>query len=280
LSPFELKTMLRALGRAAKIAGRSESRGEPSASKKIGQSPTQVCIAKLADIYERHAGLRANVTRIDPSGIKGGRFVDFVAAVAAKDLLPPPTTQEAMVIADAVDRVDARRARIDGSTEGKDGVFRIGAPHSHHEGFVARLFDAFGTTSQAFGEQGMGELAAIVRSKNAFQLTQNELNAGLAAIDGIKPADETEAMLALQMVATHQTAMDMLIHAKGVENTPHRQECGSLAVKLLQTYTAQVEALSRLRRGGEQRVVVQHVNVNEGGQAIVGAVSRSSSNKA
>jgi len=28
--------------------------------------------------------------------------------------------------------------------------------------------------------------------------------------------------------------------------------------------------LVRLRRGGEQRVIVQHVNVNEGGQAIVG----------
>jgi len=42
---------------------------------------------------------------------------------------------------------------------------------------------------------------------------------------------------------------------------------------LLRTYTAQVEALARLRRGGEQRVIVQHVNVNEGGQAIVGAVN-------
>ena len=44
-------------------------------------------------------------------------------------------------------------------------------------------------------------------------------------------------------------------------------------MKLMRTYTAQVEALARLRRGGEQRVIVQHVNVNEGGQAIVGAVS-------
>ena len=47
---------------------------------------------------------------------------------------------------------------------------------------------------------------------------------------------------------------------------------GSLAVKLLRTYAAQVEALARLRHGGEQRVIVQHVNVNEGGQAIVGTV--------
>ena len=35
----------------------------------------------------------------------------------------------------------------------------------------------------------------------------------------------------------------------------------------------QVEALKRYRTGGEQKVTVQHVTVNEGGQAIVGSVS-------
>ena len=36
----------------------------------------------------------------------------------------------------------------------------------------------------------------------------------------------------------------------------------------------QLEALKRYRTGGEQKVVVQHVNVNKGGQAIVGTVDR------
>ena len=91
---------------------------------------------------------------------------------------------------------------------------------------------------------------------------------------GVSPAGYyVEAMLAVQMVATYETAMDMLIRAKQADLMPTLQECGSLAVKLLRTYTAQVEALARLRRGGEQRVIVQHVNVNDGGQAIVGAVN-------
>jgi hypothetical protein len=34
-----------------------------------------------------------------------------------------------------------------------------------------------------------------------------------------------------------------------------------------------IEALKRYRTGGEQKVTVQHVTVNDGGQAIVGAVS-------
>jgi hypothetical protein len=42
--------------------------------------------------------------------------------------------------------------------------------------------------------------------------------------------------------------------------------------KLARTYTAQVEALRKYRNGGKQTVTVQHVNVEDGGQAIVGNV--------
>jgi len=48
---------------------------------------------------------------------------------------------------------------------------------------------------------------------------------------------------------------------------------GNLANKLLRTYTAQVEALSRYRGKGQQTVRVEHVTVQAGGQAIVGAVN-------
>ena len=36
----------------------------------------------------------------------------------------------------------------------------------------------------------------------------------------------------------------------------------------------QMEALKRYRTGGQQRVIVEHVTVNAGGQAIVGSVTR------
>ncbi|MEH6648333.1 hypothetical protein [Sulfitobacter sp.] len=42
--------------------------------------------------------------------------------------------------------------------------------------------------------------------------------------------------------------------------------------KLARTYTAQMEALRKHRNGGRQTVTVQHVNVENGGQAIVGNV--------
>ena len=41
----------------------------------------------------------------------------------------------------------------------------------------------------------------------------------------------------------------------------------------MRTYVTQVETLRRLRHGGSQYVRVEHVHVNEGGQAIIGNVT-------
>jgi hypothetical protein len=58
-----------------------------------------------------------------------------------------------------------------------------------------------------------------------------------------------------------------------VETLPQQDSAQNAFNKLARTFAAQVEALKRYRSGGEQRMVVQHVNVAEGGQAIVGNVS-------
>jgi hypothetical protein len=73
--------------------------------------------------------------------------------------------------------------------------------------------------------------------------------------------------MALQMHATNELAMDLLSRA---QNSPDRlatAEYTNLATKLSRTFVAQVEALAKLRRNGEQ--VVKHVHVYEGGQAVV-----------
>jgi hypothetical protein len=42
--------------------------------------------------------------------------------------------------------------------------------------------------------------------------------------------------------------------------------------KLARTYSMQMETLRKHRNGGKQTVTVQHVNVEGGGQAVVGNV--------
>jgi hypothetical protein len=98
------------------------------------------------------------------------------------------------------------------------------------------------------------------------------INDALAAVTGIGARDETEGMLATQMVATHFAAISALRRLKSSETIPQQDSNGNLAVKLLRTFTLQVEALQRYRGKGQQKVTVEHVHVNAGGQAIVGVV--------
>ncbi len=91
----------------------------------------------------------------------------------------------------------------------------------------------------------------------------------VAAVQSVGPRDGVEAMLAVQMAATHVAAMRMLQRA--ALEQPSIEVYDSLvnrATKLLRTYTMQVEALKRHRSAGEQRVVVQHINVTADQAAV------------
>ena len=95
----------------------------------------------------------------------------------------------------------------------------------------------------------------------------------LAVVKGVEPKDQVEAMLAAQMAAVHNATMTFARRLAHVDNIPQQDSAERAFNKLARTFAAQVEALKRYRTGGEQKVTVEHVTVNEGGQAIVGNVS-------
>jgi hypothetical protein len=79
--------------------------------------------------------------------------------------------------------------------------------------------------------------------------------------------------LALQMACIHIAAMAILSRLEGGSDTERRTKLfGTAAARLLRTYVAQVEAFRRLRQGGSQFMRVEHVHVNQGGQALIGNV--------
>jgi hypothetical protein len=99
--------------------------------------------------------------------------------------------------------------------------------------------------------------------------------AALGALEGIAPRDPLEGMLAAQMVATHETAMDCFRRAQLPNQTFEGRRMNlEFATKLMRSYAALVETLDKHRGKGQQVVRVEHVTVNAGGQAIVGAVSQ------
>jgi len=102
----------------------------------------------------------------------------------------------------------------------------------------------------------------------------SQYQAVLAAMMGIEPRDEIEGMLAVQMVATHNAAMECFRRAMLDNQTfEGRRENLNQANKLTRSYATLMEALNRHRGKGQQRVTVEHVHVHQGGQAIVGNVT-------
>ncbi len=100
-------------------------------------------------------------------------------------------------------------------------------------------------------------------------------NNALAILNGIQPQDELEGMLAVQMIAVHNIAMEtMRLAILGGQTFLGKQSNVSYATKMLRTFMAQMETLKKYRTGGQQKMIVEHVHVNEGGQAIVGTVNQ------
>ena len=183
----------------------------------------------------------------------------------------PPSPAEQRAIDDAVLRVSDRVLRFRASIDqGVDGTVKIiGPEHNDHHGWLVRLEDTFGTHGRAFATGQLNCILTACQDK-AGKIDASAVNGMLAAVEGTRPANETQAMLAVQMAVTHALAMTVLRRAARVDQIPQVDSAGNLAVKLLRTFAMQAEALGKLQRGGEQ--VVKVVHVHPGGQAIVGNV--------
>jgi hypothetical protein len=200
----------------------------------------------------------------------------------------PPDPVERAQIEKARKRTKARAPRIAMHVEDREIAGSVVYPaHSDEEGHMYRLADAFGTRSRQFVYsmlKGLGNATADHSLNLDFSPAspdQTAFNAALAVIDGVRPKDEIESMLAAHMAVTNIVLLELVARTRGAV-AGHRYEgngikrldvLGNLTTKFMRTYTMQVEALTRKRRKGEQKIWVKHVHVYAGGQAIVGNVS-------
>lgn len=127
--------------------------------------------------------------------------------------------------------------------------------------------EVFGTTSASFRAYAEKHLLNILLAGREGDSATTEMNALLAMLAGINPQNEMEAMLAAQMVATHHCAMRTMVRHNNAEELERWETYGRMATKLTRTFTMQLEALAKLRRGGKQ--IVEHVHVYPGGQAVI-----------
>jgi hypothetical protein len=105
--------------------------------------------------------------------------------------------------------------------------------------------------------------------------TDDHLIRASAVMAEMAPQNAIEAMLATQMIAANDAALFFLNratlnnqHPEAIDANVHR------ATRLMRLFTEQLEAMQKLKgKTGQQKVTVEHVHVNNGGQAIIGVVA-------
>jgi hypothetical protein len=146
-------------------------------------------------------------TRVAPETVAVARQV-----LSAQQASPQQADREAM--RNSLLRNEARGERVTvlvANMPDEDGTPRVwlGEPHNDKRGWLIRLQDAFGTHSDEFAARQLNALATLARQNGDGTVDGEALNSMLAAVDGVRPQNEVEAMLAVQMATTHAFAMTM-----------------------------------------------------------------------
>jgi hypothetical protein len=130
-----------------------------------------------------------------------------------------------------------------------------------------------GSMSDHFNSGLLNQVALTLDAEGSGEGKIRQAHAMMAALAGVAPKDELEAMLGGQLIAVHNAAMESFRRAAHENQTPvGREEALRQAGKLSRTFAQLLDALNRHRGKGQQKVTVEHVHIHAGGQAVVGLV--------
>ena len=106
------------------------------------------------------------------------------------------------------------------------------------------------------------DLAACVGSRVA--------ESAVDAAQSAQAGNSLEKMLCHQMAAIHRAATKLIARSLEMSDVPvEMARLSYAAARAMQVYQEALLTLQKLRTGGKQTVVVQHVQVSEGGQAVI-----------
>ena len=164
--------------------------------------------------------------------------------------------------AKAVAKIETVPGRLINKLTVEDGQLTV----TGGEDARAAMRKALATSSPDFEALSLTQLTNILKPSGSDDVTV-QMNAAIWMMSEIAPQNGLEAMLAQQMIATHHLSMDLARRTIKADGLAQYQAHGNLATKFARTFTAQMEALSKLRRGGEQ--IVRHIHVGPGAQAVI-----------
>jgi len=118
-------------------------------------------------------------------------------------------------------------------------------------------------------------LNALLKAEDNPEKKKVKGNQILSTMIELRPRDGYEGFLISQMILVFDRAMDCFRMADN--NISFAEMYFSLqnqGIKLMRLYAQQLEALDKHRNKGKQTMVVKHVHIHPGGQAIVGNVNQ------
>ncbi len=130
---------------------------------------------------------------------------------------------------------------------------------------------ASGAANDAFYGALLRQLA--VTAFQGDEINKDDLGFICSVVNGTESRDLLEYMLVAQMAVVHIATMTSARRLRSADTMPKQDSAERAFNKLARTFATQMEALTRYRTGGEQKVV-QNVSVSDGGQAIVGNVTQ------
>jgi len=154
-----------------------------------------------------------------------------------------------------------------------------GSNSQKSELMLAQLCEIFGTKNEDVADRLFSSCVNATGLMHGFKPNDvaRNMNTVLAMISSLKPQDEIESMIIGRLIALNFQSMSYLGSSSNKDiSTQVREMHINRSTKLFRLYNETLEALMRYRRKGTQQVIVQHVNVENGGQAIVGSVQTGS----
>ena len=86
-------------------------------------------------------------------------------------------------------------------------------------------------------------------------------------------------MIAAQMLSIHKLQQKTMCYAQNINNFKLEKYYINSGVKLANCFVQQANLLAKLQGIGGQKIIIERVEVHQGGQAIVGSIHRGVDNK-
>lgn len=136
------------------------------------------------------------------------------------------------------------------------------------------LRSALGTSSDAFVDASLQRLIAAATLPGEIVATTLSVSAALALVHSLEPENEAQAALAINAACLHAASANVMSRLSTGAGDRRVVMLATAASRLERAFHNALETYYRLKRGHTQVIRVEKLEVQSGGQALVGNVCR------